>query len=268
MVHFEDNGMFPELHWRILEDSGRFLASIPRGLALKFDNVEGTTLVMLAKLLLSVWLLSLNQDAFKLKKQKQKSVPFYYFLKINLDTEQLLKKNPSCTNYSQTKSKNVPCVQASYSSHISVHVCPWSKMQDVYYYYMYVTIWLQLSSVCQESSVPTCIHTACTGHVHTMEKKSMSEGALLRGRAPSLGAFSLHALHFNVGDPKKTFLYCAKSGRKHVLSRCRLCVQRDLTCVRHSNISIVQSLGSPTNDAQNFLGKIMVLTHNRWVCIQ
>ena len=31
MVHFEDKGMFPKVHWRILEDSGRFLARIPRG---------------------------------------------------------------------------------------------------------------------------------------------------------------------------------------------------------------------------------------------
>ena len=30
MVHFEDKGMFPKVHWRILEDSGRFLARIPR----------------------------------------------------------------------------------------------------------------------------------------------------------------------------------------------------------------------------------------------
>ena len=29
MVHFEDQGMFPKVHWRILEDSGRFLARIP-----------------------------------------------------------------------------------------------------------------------------------------------------------------------------------------------------------------------------------------------
>ena len=32
MVHFEDKGMFPKVHWRILEDSGRFLDRIPRGL--------------------------------------------------------------------------------------------------------------------------------------------------------------------------------------------------------------------------------------------
>ena len=32
MMHFEDKGMFPKVHWRILEDSGRFLARIPRGL--------------------------------------------------------------------------------------------------------------------------------------------------------------------------------------------------------------------------------------------
>ena len=25
MEHFEDKGMFPKLHWRILEDLGRFL---------------------------------------------------------------------------------------------------------------------------------------------------------------------------------------------------------------------------------------------------
>ena len=29
---FEDKGMFPKVHWRILEDSGSFLARIPRGL--------------------------------------------------------------------------------------------------------------------------------------------------------------------------------------------------------------------------------------------
>ena len=34
MVHFEDKGMFPKVHWRILEDSGRFLARIPWGLGL------------------------------------------------------------------------------------------------------------------------------------------------------------------------------------------------------------------------------------------
>ena len=34
MVHFEDKGMFPKVHWRILEDSGRFLARIPSGLGL------------------------------------------------------------------------------------------------------------------------------------------------------------------------------------------------------------------------------------------
>ena len=34
MVHFEDKGTFPKVHWRSLEDSGRFLARIPRGLAL------------------------------------------------------------------------------------------------------------------------------------------------------------------------------------------------------------------------------------------
>ena len=35
MVHFEGKGMFPKVHWRILEDdSGRFLARIPRGLGL------------------------------------------------------------------------------------------------------------------------------------------------------------------------------------------------------------------------------------------
>ena len=31
---FEDEGMFPKVHRRILEDSGRFLARIPRGLGL------------------------------------------------------------------------------------------------------------------------------------------------------------------------------------------------------------------------------------------
>ena len=34
MVHFEDKGMFPKVHWMIFEDSGRFLARIPRGLEL------------------------------------------------------------------------------------------------------------------------------------------------------------------------------------------------------------------------------------------
>ena len=34
MVHFEDKGMFPKVHWSILEDSGRFLARIPRVLGL------------------------------------------------------------------------------------------------------------------------------------------------------------------------------------------------------------------------------------------
>ena len=28
MVHFEDKGMFPKVHWWILEGSGRFLASL------------------------------------------------------------------------------------------------------------------------------------------------------------------------------------------------------------------------------------------------
>ena len=31
MVHFEDKGMFPKVHWMILKDSGRFLDRIPRG---------------------------------------------------------------------------------------------------------------------------------------------------------------------------------------------------------------------------------------------
>ena len=35
MVHFEDKGMFPKVHWRILGDSGRFLARIPQGLGLR-----------------------------------------------------------------------------------------------------------------------------------------------------------------------------------------------------------------------------------------
>ena len=30
-MHFEDKGMFPKLRWRMLEDSGRFLARISRG---------------------------------------------------------------------------------------------------------------------------------------------------------------------------------------------------------------------------------------------
>ena len=34
MVHFEDKGMFPKVHWWILEDSGMFLARIPRELGL------------------------------------------------------------------------------------------------------------------------------------------------------------------------------------------------------------------------------------------
>ena len=37
-VHFEDKGMFPKVHWRILEDSGRFLARIPRGLIMHILN--------------------------------------------------------------------------------------------------------------------------------------------------------------------------------------------------------------------------------------
>ena len=39
MVHFEDKGMFPKVHWRILEDSGRFLARIPRGLVLNSQSI-------------------------------------------------------------------------------------------------------------------------------------------------------------------------------------------------------------------------------------
>ena len=35
MVHFEDKGMFPKVHWRLLGDSGRFLARMLRGLGLK-----------------------------------------------------------------------------------------------------------------------------------------------------------------------------------------------------------------------------------------
>ena len=35
LVHFEDKGMFPKVHWRIFEDSGRFLARIPQRLVLK-----------------------------------------------------------------------------------------------------------------------------------------------------------------------------------------------------------------------------------------
>ena len=38
MVHFEDKGMFPKVHWRILEDSGRFLARIPRGFKVKLTD--------------------------------------------------------------------------------------------------------------------------------------------------------------------------------------------------------------------------------------
>ena len=34
MVHFEDKGTFPKVHWWILEDSGMSLARIPRGLGL------------------------------------------------------------------------------------------------------------------------------------------------------------------------------------------------------------------------------------------
>ena len=34
MVHFEDKGMFPKVHWKIVEDSGRYLARIIRGLGL------------------------------------------------------------------------------------------------------------------------------------------------------------------------------------------------------------------------------------------
>ena len=35
MVHFEDEGMFPKVHWMILEDSGRFRARTPLGVRVK-----------------------------------------------------------------------------------------------------------------------------------------------------------------------------------------------------------------------------------------
>ena len=35
MVYFEDKGMFSKVHWRILEDSGRFLSQNTKGLGLK-----------------------------------------------------------------------------------------------------------------------------------------------------------------------------------------------------------------------------------------
>ena len=34
-VRFEDEGVFPKVHWRIFEDSGRYLTRIPRRLGLK-----------------------------------------------------------------------------------------------------------------------------------------------------------------------------------------------------------------------------------------
>ena len=40
MVHFEDKGMFPKVHWSILEDSERFLARIPRGLGLRYILIQ------------------------------------------------------------------------------------------------------------------------------------------------------------------------------------------------------------------------------------
>ena len=38
MVHFEDKGMFPKVHWRILDDSARFLGRIPRGLGFRMED--------------------------------------------------------------------------------------------------------------------------------------------------------------------------------------------------------------------------------------
>ena len=37
-VHFEDKGVFLKVHWRILEDSGRVLARLPRDLGLNFSK--------------------------------------------------------------------------------------------------------------------------------------------------------------------------------------------------------------------------------------
>ena len=39
MVHFEDKGMYPKVHWWILEDSGRFLARMLRAINTKLHTV-------------------------------------------------------------------------------------------------------------------------------------------------------------------------------------------------------------------------------------
>ena len=44
MVHFEGEGMFPKVHWRILDDSGRFLVRIARGFWLIGMNKVSTCL--------------------------------------------------------------------------------------------------------------------------------------------------------------------------------------------------------------------------------
>ena len=45
-MHLEDEGTFPKVHWRILEDSGRLIARIPRWLGL---NGEGLLLCFTPK---------------------------------------------------------------------------------------------------------------------------------------------------------------------------------------------------------------------------
>ena len=40
MVHFEDKGMFPKVHWRIFEDSGRFLSQNTKGVRVKLIKVQ------------------------------------------------------------------------------------------------------------------------------------------------------------------------------------------------------------------------------------
>ena len=41
MVCFEDKVMCPKVHWMILDDSGRFLARIPRWFGLKSTISQG-----------------------------------------------------------------------------------------------------------------------------------------------------------------------------------------------------------------------------------
>ena len=40
MVHFEDKGMFPKVRWRILEDSGWFVARIPKVVRVNVDLLD------------------------------------------------------------------------------------------------------------------------------------------------------------------------------------------------------------------------------------